>query len=217
MPEEGWTFSILCLQFWTLICFCASSVLPSAQQSRGKHFDCPAVCVFSFVDHPCLSRMPCYSPATCSRKGFPSLWQNDLLSCLWSWAYEINIGFVTSETKLLVLVLHEEFWPDFRPLKGLRLWLEVAGYFLFGIFFISVAQDLQVEYAVVQPLHTAREVQVLLCQCRHSQEGNCQGSALQSWHLSPTTFSGALGKESRMLLSDFISSAGWRCGKAFVK
>lgn len=217
MPEKGWTFSILSLQFWTLIRSCASSVLLSARQSRGSSFDCPAVCVSSFVDGPSLSRMQCSSPAFCFRRGFPSLWQYDLLSCLWIWAYEINIAFITSETKLLVLVLHEEFWPDFKPLRGLRLRLEVAGYFLFGILFISVAQDLQVERAEVQLLHTAREVQGFLCQCRHSQHRNCQGSTSQSWHLSPTTFSGALGKESRKPLPDFISSADWRCREASVE
>lgn len=77
--------------------------------------------------------------------------------------------------------------------------------------------DLQVEHAEAQLLHKARELQVLLCQCRNSQGGNYQGSTLQSWHLSPTTFSVALGKESRVLFSDFISSADWRCGKASVK
>lgn len=89
------------------------------------------------------------------------------------WAYEINIGFVTSETKLLVLVLHEEFWSDFRPLKGLRLWLEVAGYFLVGIFFISVTQDLQVERFMQRfSFFIQAERCRYFCQCRHSQDRN---------------------------------------------
>lgn len=217
MPE-GWTFSILCLQFWTLILFCASSVLRSARQSWGQGLDCPAVCVSSFVDHSSPSRMQSYSPAICFRRAFPSLCHYDLLSCLWIWAYEINIAFITSETKLLVLVLHEELWPDFKPLRGLRLWLEVAGYFLFWNFLHFWGTG-STGWAcrVLHMFFTQPERCRYFCQCRHSQDGNCQGSALQSWHLSPTTFSGALGKESRMLLSDFISSAGWRWGKASVE
>lgn len=75
------------------------------------------------------------------RVSFPlAVWS--LLSCLWIWAYEINIGLITSGTKLLVLVLPEEFWPDCRALRWIKIMAGGCRITSFWNFLLSLMHNL---------------------------------------------------------------------------